>query len=324
MDHVPVVLGLNSNGLRQPSIFAGENLYKDSTNIILPLFNVRKMKRKVMVTYDDLIRSQEAKTVLGWMKKEAFVDVKDPKKEGIPWASNHIYKDCDRVYTHLQLSSKEPILFYIEGGRSRSGALEEPKAGILYDVMDYVLQSRKKVCFVPIAISYTTVPEDKSIEESRRGKNISEGNLIAQIVKLDYSVKKGAKIYFTVCEPMIVGPEDLAGAHALSDFGYKIMAAIGRGIVNVDTYLLAAALILNQKYTYKTQDALTFMGTISAMVGEETDSNKLEKKLASATKNFLARGFIEKEGDHYRIMNMPLIEQYANRIKHKMPKTLIS
>ena len=69
-----------------------------------------------------------------------------------------------------------PIEFFIEGGRSRSGKLLQPKYGLLSMVIDAaLLLPSRKVKFVPISIGYEKVIEERSfIHELAGGEKQTE------------------------------------------------------------------------------------------------------------------------------------------------------
>jgi 1-acyl-sn-glycerol-3-phosphate acyltransferase len=69
--------------------------------------------------------------------------------------------------------------FFIEGGRSRSGKMLPPKLGLLSVMVDAYLKGlRKDIYFVPVAISYENVIEDRAFGEENTGRSKREENLV--------------------------------------------------------------------------------------------------------------------------------------------------
>ena len=75
------------------------------------------------------------------------------------------------------------VEFFLEGGRSRTGKLLEPKFGLLSMVVDAaLLLSRRRVYFVPVSISYERIVEERSyVHEAEGGEKKKES--VSQLLK---------------------------------------------------------------------------------------------------------------------------------------------
>lgn len=91
-------------------------------------------------------------------------------------AEDEIYSLVFKHYVVLAVKYELMQLFFIEGGRVKSGGYAEPKIGILKYVLNGIKKYKisKDVVFVPVNISYDFVPEsDVVVEEHLSGKRKS-------------------------------------------------------------------------------------------------------------------------------------------------------
>jgi glycerol-3-phosphate O-acyltransferase len=74
-------------------------------------------------------------------------------------------------YLHLMIDRGFPIEYFIEGGRSRSGRMLPPKAGILaMTVQSFVRSHSRPLVFVPVYIGYEKLMEGKSYIAELHGR----------------------------------------------------------------------------------------------------------------------------------------------------------
>lgn len=82
-----------------------------------------------------------------------------------------LYATVFAEYLHLMLARGFPIEFFIEGGRSRSGRLLMPKAGLLgMTVQSFVRRHERPLVFVPVYIGYEKLPEGASFVGELAGR----------------------------------------------------------------------------------------------------------------------------------------------------------
>lgn len=276
-DHLPILFALNRAGLISPVVIAGSNLYRGISAKILPKLNVCQLKR------DDMIEKK------------------------IKWLGNPIYIETFKQHNQYMWLHNEPYLFYPEGGRSRSGKILKPKVGIIKNVFEFVANTRHRVHFVPLSLSYTCVPEDLAIEESRKGINISYGDLIQQLAKLnrEYGRFKDTATYVTLGNPLTITADKMPD---LRDFSYEMMNRVRDGIRPTPTYAVAP-MILNLCEAGEKGNIFS----IKELQDASPDYN-LEKMIIAldifGTKKFIQPG---SEPGSYEIINPDLLRQYANR-----------
>ena len=81
-----------------------------------------------------------------------------------------IYKIVLSTYLNYLVKVGHVITFYIEGGRSRSGSMLNPKLGILkYLVRTWLEEGRKDIYFAPVSISYEKVAEEQALTRELGG-----------------------------------------------------------------------------------------------------------------------------------------------------------
>ncbi|MFQ5555232.1 MAG: glycerol-3-phosphate 1-O-acyltransferase [Acidimicrobiia bacterium] len=86
------------------------------------------------------------------------------------FGDNEPYKFVLRQYVDYLLEKRFPLEWYIEGGRSRSGKLREPRLGMLAYVFDsYRRGSTDDVVLIPVSIAYDQIQDVGSYAEEQKG-----------------------------------------------------------------------------------------------------------------------------------------------------------
>jgi glycerol-3-phosphate O-acyltransferase len=93
------------------------------------------------------------------------------------FSGKRLYSALVDAYIRKLIVEGFNIEFFIEGGRSRTGKILEPKLGLLSMVVDAALAlPNKKVQFVPVSVSYERVVEERSyVHEAEGGEKKGEG-----------------------------------------------------------------------------------------------------------------------------------------------------
>lgn len=93
--------------------------------------------------------------------------------------------------------------FFIEGGRSRSGKMLQPKVGLLNIMLDAYRQGlRKEILFVPVSVCYETVIEDSEFGEENAGRSKKRESLLSLVRALDIFKKKYGEVIITFGPPI--------------------------------------------------------------------------------------------------------------------------
>ncbi len=272
-DHIPICFSLNKNKIFHPVIVAGANLYRGISKKILPKLNAEKLRR-------DYIR------------------------ENFKWLQNPLYKMCFEKYNRYIWRKNEPFLFYIEGGRSRDGRISKPKYGIISDIIKF-LKEEKRICyFVPITISYTVVPEDIELINSKYGKNITEKDLLKQLEKLNSEYKnfKNPYIYVKFLNPIKVSYDENINPRG---FANSIVKLLKKNVVPTSTYIFSKILMTSNDYS---------IDNLKDIYSAKKDEYKLFHNFSEVVDIFEKKGILKAENSKIKVFHREVIEQYANRI----------
>lgn len=99
------------------------------------------------------------------------------------FGGNRLYAAVFNEYMHFLLTKGHSMEIYIEGGRSRTGRLLQPKTGMLGMVMQsFFRDSTKPIVFVPVYLGYDKVLELRSLQSELRGKQKRKES-VGQLVK---------------------------------------------------------------------------------------------------------------------------------------------
>lgn len=95
---------------------------------------------------------------------------------------NRLYSTVMFEYLASQLSTGMPIEYFIEGGRSRTGRLLQPKPGMLaMTIRAFLKYQERPVAFVPVYIGYEKMIESKSYLAELKGDDKKSETLIGSI-----------------------------------------------------------------------------------------------------------------------------------------------
>jgi glycerol-3-phosphate O-acyltransferase len=293
-DHIPICLALSAFGLPQPKIAAGDNLFRGVSALALPRLNAYRIRREYIGE--------------GGFFRE------------IKWFQNPVYRKVHTEYLKYGWNHNEPLMFYPEGTRSRDGKIGKPKLGIMADIFAYTRENGRSVYLVPVSLAYTIVPEDKEIEASRTGKNISHKDLLSQLANLDKQYKAYSRSEIDVRFGVPV--ELTSEKQSRGKLAEELMAMVADGVVITPTYRLAAAICKFRDGGGSGLFAVSAIRAIFAEIGGESEKlvkdEDIDGALNDALGIFAMRGFLALHGENCEILDEPLLRQYANRISSKL------
>lgn len=179
---------------------------------------------------------------------------------------NKLYATVFNAYVNQILSRGYSMEYFVEGGRSRTGRLLAPKAGMLAMTVNSFVHSRKRpIVFVPIYFGYEKLIEGGSFISELSGtqkKKESLGGLIRSIKALR---EHFGKVYVNVGEPIslrdvlernnanweneVAEMDDRPAwlAKTIDDLGQQIMCNINAAAAVTPISLLASALLSTPK-----------------------------------------------------------------------------
>ena len=116
---------------------------------------------------------------------------------------NAPYKFVLRQYIDYLLEKRFALEWYIEGGRSRSGKLREPKMGLLAYVADsYQRGITNDVILVPVSINYDQITDVGSYAEEQRGGKKEAESFSWALRFLGSLRRQNGRIYVRFGEPL--------------------------------------------------------------------------------------------------------------------------
>jgi glycerol-3-phosphate O-acyltransferase len=149
--------------------------------------------------------------------------------------TNEPYKFVLRQYIDYLLEKRFALEWYIEGGRSRSGKLREPKLGLLAYVADaYQRGITNDVILVPVSIAYDQITDVGSYTDEQRGGKKQQESFSWAVKFIGSLQRQNGRIYVRFGEPLALSErigrdEDLTsgeGHLALPKIAFEISTRI--------------------------------------------------------------------------------------------------
>jgi len=179
---------------------------------------------------------------------------------------NRLYAAVFNAYLHEILRRGHSIEYFVEGGRSRTGRLLAPKAGLLaMTVSSYLRDPRRPIVFVPVYFGYEKLIEGASFINELAGAEKSKESLFGLIRSLKALRRNFGKVYVNIGEPIEVeevieqckpdwrdidvqGEERLPWVNeVIGELGGRIMRGINSAAAVTPISLLAMALLSTPK-----------------------------------------------------------------------------
>ena len=180
---------------------------------------------------------------------------------------NRLYAAVFSAYLHQILLRGHSIEYFVEGGRSRTGRLLSPKAGMLaMTVNSYLRDPRKPIVFVPVYFGYEKLIEGDSFISELGGEAKRKESLVGLIRSIRGLRDRFGKVYVNVGQPIDVESvlnaakpdwrETAAGdagerpqwvVSAIDALGQRIMAEINAAAAVTPISLLGMVLLSTPK-----------------------------------------------------------------------------
>lgn len=117
--------------------------------------------------------------------------------------SDPLYKEVFRAYVAYLVREGFTQEFFIEGGRSRTGQTLKPRLGMLtWDVDAFLESPRKDLFFVPIAITYERLVEERGIVSELEGEKRSQESTIGLIRARKYLKHRFGSVHVNFGQPL--------------------------------------------------------------------------------------------------------------------------
>jgi glycerol-3-phosphate O-acyltransferase len=187
-----------------------------------------------------------------------------------------------------------PMEYFIEGGRSRTGRLLAPRAGMLVmTVRGFLRAPRRPVLFQPVYIGYEKLMEGKSYAGELSGQPKEKESLIGLIRGLGVLRQRYGHVALNFGEPIELTPLlDAASANwrdtvvdpsskpewlnkVVDDLSEKIQVNINRAADVNPINLLALALLATPKHAMAESDLLAQLDLMKALLEELPYSDRM-------------------------------------------------
>jgi glycerol-3-phosphate O-acyltransferase len=228
-----------------------------------------------------------------------------------------LYTHVFAAYLKVLVKEKANIIFYIEGGRSRTGKLLPPKVGLLSFLLQTVEEGAvEDLTFVPAFIGYDQIPEENSYLRELAGRDKQKESLFSIIRAREILKKSFGKVYVRFDKEFHF--RDFCNRWGLqwepgkttfrenrkfvNDLAYHIMCGMVRSGVVTPAELVAAGLVCSG-HARVSHDALiaavqNLNGALRRRGFELAEGlDKLETFAETALGLFKFRGFVEVEAD---------------------------
>ncbi|MEF8753596.1 MAG: glycerol-3-phosphate 1-O-acyltransferase PlsB [Accumulibacter sp.] len=114
-----------------------------------------------------------------------------------------LYAAVFHEYLHLMLARGFPIEYFIEGGRSRSGRMLTPKAGILgMTVQSFIREHARPLIFVPVYIGYEKIIEGSTYLGELAGKPKQRESLLGLLRSVRAIKRVFGKVHVNFGQPL--------------------------------------------------------------------------------------------------------------------------
>lgn len=118
---------------------------------------------------------------------------------------NDLYATVFSEYLSLMVSQGFPIEYFIEGGRSRSGRMLPPKAGMISMTMQSFIKNRSRpLAFVPIYIGYEKLMEGNTYLAELSGKPKQGESLLGLLATVRELRKYFGKVHINFGKPLML------------------------------------------------------------------------------------------------------------------------
>ena len=181
---------------------------------------------------------------------------------------NLLYKESLYAYIKTLMDQGYCMEFFIEGTRSRTGKMLKPKMGVLSQIMRaFVEGKRDDIYFVPIAVNYDQLIEQKSYQSEAAGheKAREDAGELLKVRKIFN--KKYGKVYVEFAEPIslreFLGRKGLSKNSSLSEikpevteFAYYLTYQMNKVAIVTPIALVATAVLTFGKKHFSFEELL--------------------------------------------------------------------
>ena len=210
------------------------------------------------------------------------------------FTGNPMYSVVFKEYMAQLIDRGVPIEYFIEGGRSRTGRLLTPRAGLLsMTVRAFLRAPRRPVLFQPVYVGYEKLMEGKSYAGELSGQKKEKESLLGLLRGLKVLRQHYGHVALNFGEPIELNPLlDAASAdwrettsdpdakpewlrHVVEQLAEKIQVNVNRAADVNPINLLALALLATTRHAMAESDLLAQLSLSKAMLEELPYSDRV-------------------------------------------------
>ena len=253
-----------------------------------------------------------------------------------------LYAAVFHEYLHLILTRGFPLEYFIEGGRSRSGRMLAPKAGILgMTVNSFIREHTRPLVFVPVYIGYEKVLEGPTYLRELAGKPKQRESLWGLLTSVRQLKRVFGKVYINFGEPLELAgflatcrpdwtaadPDEAANwpREATRRAATELALRLNEAVVINPVNLAALALLSTPRHTADEQGLLRLLAHYQALLAGAPYSAAMktcaltpDQIVAYVERMGIAERIAHPLGDLIRIPHSqaPLLAYYRNNVLH--------
>lgn len=188
------------------------------------------------------------------------------------FSDNPLYRACFESYVHTLIQQQHSVIFFIEGGRSRTGKSLKPRMGMLSMLGEaWRLNRASDITFIPVNMTHDRVLEHQAHTREARGHKKLRESLwslrhVTQLFKRRHGrvyIQFGDAISYSAVAATHLQTdtdrqtlEKSTKAIITNDLGQQIIRAINQQAVVTPTALIATAALQNSSQTVLHTDLL--------------------------------------------------------------------
>lgn len=241
-----------------------------------------------------------------------------------------LYRKVLSRYVQMATNGGDTQAFYPEGGLSLTGKLQPPKVGLLSYLVDgFDPEGERDIVFVPVAINYDRVLEDRVLiaaharGDRRFGARISV--VVAFILRKFWQRLRGTDTRFGTAAVAFGEPVSMRGYGKVEDVDQLSSELMGRieavmpvlGVPLTATALMAEGPLAAADLEAAVAKLIPLMPAQNVAI----DTGAISKEVTRACRHMMQHGLIEDRDGTWHVMEgeQDAVQFYANSIAHFLP-----
>jgi glycerol-3-phosphate O-acyltransferase len=207
---------------------------------------------------------------------------------------------------------RHDLFFYLEGGRSYSGELKQPKTGLIHATLQAEIEN---LAIIPVAIAYDLVLEDRIL--SRQGVKRTQRPFSRELAEMvGAAVGYRTRAFVAFGAPVSLDGLDLHSRRDGLELSRTIREQIGRLHKILPTALVAQAMrpsATRREMETRVAGLLEILAARGANLGA---IESVKQAVEQGIELLILRSVIVPESQRYRVRDRTLLRYYARSIEH--------